>query len=300
MLSSFRAPGRAGALLLAQASDLTRRGKLDQAEKILSDLLAQNPRNAEVCNRLGGVFFLRHDLKQAKLLFRKAVKLEPNQAHFHANLGNVLAGQSLWKEAEKSYRTAMRLDPGDAGHVSGLASTMKKQGHYREAEILYQSALSMQPDDYEVNRNIAHLLLLLGRYREGWRQLESRWRLGTRPSEIAGMDKPLWDGSPLQGKTLLLHAEQGLGDSLQFARYIPLAVSSGARLIVRVQPELVKLLDIYSDVAEIGSLGGRLPEFDCHCPLMALPGRVFPDNPLAEYRPLSPEPTRAADLGEHR
>lgn len=130
---------------------------------------------------------------------------------------------------------------------------------------------ALQPDDVLAHFARSRLLLLRGEYAEGWREFEWRWRGGTAEKiKLRGFAAPQWHGEEVAGKTLLLHAEQGFGDTLQFCRYASL-VGATARVILEVQPSLVRLCSSLAGVFQVIARGEPLPAFDMHCPLMSLP-----------------------------
>ena len=142
---------------------------------------------------------------------------------------------------------------------------------HQDALASYGRALALQPDNADVHFNAALSLLTMGDYTRGLTEYEWRWKragMGARKD----LRKPLWLGeTPLAGKTILLHAEQGLGDTVMFARYAPLLARAGARVVLEVQPELKGLLAGLEGVAAVVARGEPLPPFDVHCPLTSLP-----------------------------
>ena len=117
-------------------------------------------------------------------------------------------------------------------------------------------------------------LLLQGRYAEGWQEYEWRWRKSDFTSPCRHTDIPLWDGSPLLGRTILLHAEQGFGDAIQFARYAPLVAQRGGTVVVECHPQLVQLIQTIDGIQTVVPFGAPLPPFNCQAPLLSLP-RIF-------------------------
>jgi tetratricopeptide (TPR) repeat protein len=144
-------------------------------------------------------------------------------------------------------------------------------GRHRDALASYGQALTLQPDNADVHFNEALALLTVGDYARGFEKYEWRWKrtgMNARPR----FRKPAWLGEyPLANKTILLHAEQGLGDTIQFIRYAPLLARAGAKIAIEVQPELKELLSNLEGVAAVVGQGETLPPFDVHCPLASLP-----------------------------
>ena len=145
-----------------------------------------------------------------------------------------------------------------------------RQGRYKEALANFDKAIANAPDDAFAFFNVAITKLLLGKYKEGWRLYEWRWRRKDLSSET--FSKPLWLGhESLTGKTILLHAEQGFGDTIQFCRYAALAAERGATVVLQVQESLASLISTLRHPCCVVPQGQSLPEFDFHCPLMSLP-----------------------------
>ena len=163
-----------------------------------------------------------------------------------------------------------------------------------EAEVCFRNSLRLRPSDAEAHLNLAYSLLTAGRLAEGWEHHEWRWKtviFGLRPSApLRGR------GADFLGRTILLRAEQGLGDTLQFCRYAPLIAAGGAKIVLEVQSPLVRLLSRLPDVMEVIAFGDPLPPFDLQCPLMSLPravGTTLETIPRASY--LEADPTLSAN-----
>jgi hypothetical protein len=136
----------------------------------------------------------------------------------------------------------------------------------------FDQAIAVDPECAKAHWNKSLVLLLAGRFSEGWSGYEWRWRIGIFVGKKPRFEQPAWRGTEhIAGKTILLHAEQGLGDTLQFCRYAKLVAAMGAKVVLEVQPPLVDLLRSLDSVGEVIALGGPLPHFDIHCPLLSLP-----------------------------
>jgi hypothetical protein len=146
-------------------------------------------------------------------------------------------------------------------------------GRSAEADASFREALRLQPDQADAHANRGMALLLAGQFEEGWREFEWRWKTAFMATRARNFAAPLWNGEAIGDRVLLLHAEQGLGDTLQFCRYAPL-ITGGARVVLEVQASLVRLLSRLPGVAQIVARGESLPPFDLHCPLLSLP-RAF-------------------------
>jgi tetratricopeptide (TPR) repeat protein len=208
---------------------------------------------------------------EAEASYREALRLRPDYPEAHNNQGNVLSDLGRLPEAEASYREAVRLLPDCPETHNNLGGALSDLGRPAEALACYERALAIRPDDVSAHFGRSRPLLLRGEYAEGWREFEWRWRGGTAEEiKLRGFAAPQWQGEDVAGKTLLLHAEQGFGDTLQFCRYASL-VGASARVILEVQPALVRLCSSLAGVAQVVARGEQLPAFDLHCPLMSLP-----------------------------
>lgn len=166
------------------------------------------------------------------------------------------------------------------------------QGRFAEALAVCQQALEKRPDFAPAHWNYSHPLLLLGRYEEGWREYEWRWQCPPLCDSRRDFSAPQWDGAPAPGRTILLHAEQGFGDAIQFVRYVPVVRehAGGARLILGCMPSLVRLLRESGEwgadiVADQGSGASSPPPFDLHIPLLSLPLALGMPEPLRMSAP---------------
>lgn len=244
--------------------------RLADAESCQQQALRLAPDYPEAHNNLGLAQYEQGRVAEAENSFRGALRLRPGYANAMTNLGTALQSLNRLDEAEACYRQALTLGARPAQVLNNLGLLLQERGRPEEAEAACRQSLAHAPGGADARTNLALILLLRGDYEEGWREYEARWEVGSMAAR--GFAQPRWSGDqPLQGKTILLHAEQGFGDTLQFCRYAPLVAQAGGRVVLEVQPALCRLLASLPGVAAIIPAGEALPAFDLHCPLMSLP-----------------------------
>ena len=183
----------------------------------------------------------------------------------------LLSGNHTAKAIE-CYAAAIALSPGYAHAYVGLGIAFSKTGEFAQALVQYDKAAALDPYLAEAHYNKALVLLLLGDFTQGWQLYEWRWRVPAFTSPRRCFTQPLWHGNEsLDGKTVLLHSEQGLGDTVQFSRYASAVASLGAKVVLELPSSLRQLLSRVQGVAQCALRGEALPAFDYHCPLMSLP-----------------------------
>lgn len=201
----------------------------------------------------------------------RAIELDPALPEAHSMAGNALQALGRYGESIERYETAIRLRPDSAVAYVALGDSMKALRRHDEAFRCYQAAQRLSPGQGEGAYFEAIARLRIGDYPEGWRKYEGRWRRERGP-RARNLPQPLWLGdAELAGKSILLHAEQGLGDTLQFARYAMMVAELGARVILEVAPDLVPLMTGLAGVEKVISSAETVQGFDYHCPLMSLP-----------------------------
>jgi tetratricopeptide (TPR) repeat protein len=243
--------------------------KLDRAKAHYRKALELKPDYADAYSNLGVLLRQMGDLEASAGSLAKALSLKPNSAGVLDNLGNTLRDQGHLVESEKCHRRAIELQPNSANAHSNLGYTLRKQGRLREARESMNQARALAPGEVEIRWNLSLLDLLEGKFAEGWKGYEIRHeRRENRPRSFA---KPMWRGQALSGARILLHSEQGLGDSIQFLRYVPLVEAAGGKVILNVPSTLRRLAGGVAGVERVTVEGATLPEFDWHCPLMSLP-----------------------------
>lgn len=220
------------------------------------------------CN-LSAVCYQQGLMETAIICARQAIALAPRYADAFCNLGNALLAQGAFRQAEAAYRAAIAGAPDLAAAHANLGAALRDMGRLAEAEHALRSALELAPQSAPAHFNLGLVLLSAGKWEEGWAEHEWRWHTGAMPA--LRFTVPQWEGEDPRGRTILLHAEQGLGDTLQFVRYAPLLAARGARVILQVQRPLVRLLKHLPGPSLVLAEDETPPEFALHCPLMSLP-----------------------------
>ncbi|MDR3438541.1 tetratricopeptide repeat protein [Telmatospirillum sp.] len=251
-----------------------RSGQLTEAAAWIIKAMVRNPAYPEAYNNLGIIRLEQGDLSQATDMFHRALVLKPDYSTALSNWGSTQGEQGHWNAAEAACRHAVSLEPGFAGAYSNLGVLKSETGFPAEAEVAFRTAILLSNDHAEAHYNLGTTLLSLGRYEEGWPEYE--WRLRGDNPEIKPRNfvQPAWTGEPPAGKTILLYAEQGLGDLLQFSRYATLLAAAGARVILETYGQLTRLLTTVPGVAQVVAKGSPLPDFDFHLSVMSAPYRL--------------------------
>jgi tetratricopeptide (TPR) repeat protein len=259
------------AQLLAHAAEHERAGRLEAAQSILAEILGEVPDHPEALHISGIVAFKGGHVAEAARLIERAIANNGVIALYHRNLCEVYRILGRYDEALAAGRRAVRLNPKDPHAYNNLGVA-----HYHRLELdaaiaCAERAIALDPGFAGAHFGMAEALLLRGDFAPGWEQYEWRFRLANAPRLMPPTDRPQWDGQPLTGGTLLLIADQGYGDAIQFARYIPwaaarcpdiaLACSAEIRAVVAQQPGIGALFDHWD----------RRPDFAAFCPLSGLP-----------------------------
>lgn len=243
------------------------RKKFDTAEGLYKQALEIKPDYTEAWCNLGSVYRKQNRCEDAIRCFRRALELAPDHADLRCNLGDALHGAGKVEEALEWYKRTLEVKPDHYKASNCMCNAYFDLGNLAESVVWCRRALEIKPDFGDALMNQCLLQLLVGDYANGWRNYEVRWKVYT-PRVF---QQPLWLGAPLKGARILLHAEQGLGDSLQFLRYVPLVQAAGGRVILDLPANLRRLAAQLPGLEALVNTGDPLPAFDCYCPLMSLP-----------------------------
>ena len=245
-----------------------------KAVDFLTKALQINPNYAEAYSIRGVALQELKRLDEAIASYDQAISINPNHADAYHNRGVALKELKRLNEAIASYDQAISINPNHAEAYSNRGIALIALNRLDEALASYDQAISIKPDYAEPYWNKSLALLLDGQFAQGWQEHEWRWKneMLSTYKEKRYFLQPLWLGAEtLKDKTILLYAEQGFGDTIQFCRYVPLVTQLGAKVILEVQRPLVKLLNNLEGVSSIIAKGDTLPAFDYQCPLLSLP-----------------------------
>ncbi len=247
-------------------------GKPAESLEFYQQALRLAPNHVEARNNLGVALQALGRVDQAEACLRDAIRRRPDFADAHSNLGNALQDRGLLDEAIACYRQAIRLKRDHIDAHNNLGNALRAQRRSAEAMECYDEALRIRPDHAQVHLSRALLRLQLGDFEPGWAEYE--WRLKCKDYAIPSYPRPLWDGSPVDGQTILIYGDHGLGDTLQFIRYAPLVQDRGGRVVVAVRKPLARILASCPGVEMVIPEGELLPDFAVYIPATSLP-RIF-------------------------
>jgi Flp pilus assembly protein TadD len=289
------------------ALQLHQDGKLDEAEALYRRILVSQPKYPDALNLLGALQHQKGRHRDAVELFGQAIDLAPSTAVFHFNLGMALAADHRPEQAAAAYRQSLRLNPDDASVHFSLGTLLQSQddlpaaiaslrtavklspqnpeawnalglaladaGKSDDALIPLRRGIELKPDYAEAHLNLGVTLLRLGDFQNGWPEYEWRWRIPHLYVSPLKFPTPPWEGEELHGKRIVLHAEQGFGDTIQFIRFAPLVAQRGGKVVYFGPPESFRVLQTAAGIDECVDWNKSLT-YDAHCPLLSLP-RIF-------------------------
>ncbi len=252
------------------ALTLEKQGQAAEADARFRRALSLAP-SALAWTGLGRLLRRKGLTAEAEQCLRSALALDENGAEALSELGFALLEMGKWDEARATARKALERAPDSAEAHRLLGGVLRESGDLKDAEACYRRCLELDRDNVEAHCELATLHLLTGRWRSGWRGLEWRQRRSGAPRPP--VEQPLWDGSPLEGKTILLWSGPEISDAIQFARYARLVKERGGRVILRAPEAIAGLLrSEHIGADRVASEGEPLPACDVHAPLISLPG----------------------------
>lgn len=246
-----------------------KQGREVEAEEIYRAAGRIKPDDFRIRTNLGLALMTQHRDEEAEVCFREALTIHPRVFHAQMSLGNVLSNRGEFEAATGWLESALAMCPDSVDALQNVAINLVRQGRWAESIAYYERAIAIRPDIPELRRNHGYALLATGQYERGWPEHE--WRLNCIPHPGVRINRTFWNGDDFAGQTILLHFEQGYGDTLQFVRYAPMVKRRGGRVVVLCQPALVRLLSRCEGVDLACDGIGFEPECHIQAPLMSLP-----------------------------
>ncbi len=260
-------------------------GQPDAAIKAYSAALRLRPDFAEAHFNLGNALQELGRREAAIGAYHEAIRLKPDMVEAHSNLGTALQDSRRLDDAVEAFGIALDIRRSQADRTQGqpgrqdladaycnLGKALKSLGRLDDAIAAYGDAIRQKPDHVDAHYNLSIAHLLRGDLEAGWQKYDLRWRAEVKRLAPRDFIEPQWRGEDLAGRTILLHAEQGYGDTLQFCRFAPMVAERGGRVLLEVPRPLHRLLSTLPGVDHLIVAGSPLPDFAVHCPLMSLPG----------------------------
>lgn len=246
--------------------------QLEKAEEAYRKALEIRPQYVEAIANLGDLLQTTGKLDEAKSLYQKARDQGDQSPEIFYNEGNLYLKLDEYERALACYEEAIRVRPTMHQPYSNRGVAYLAQGDVRRAMASYQKAIALKPDFVDAHWNRSLAWLVTGNYEQGWPEHEWRWKL--KKYYRRRFSQPLWEGERFEGKRLLIFVEQGLGDTMHFARYLPMVKALGGTVILEVQPPVETLMKVAPGVDEVVLQNKTLPEFDLQVPMICLP-RIF-------------------------
>ena len=253
-------------------------GRPEEAEAACREALRHKRNSAEAWQTLGHALGDQGRAAEAVAAYQEALRQNARLPDLHNSLGLALHDAARLEEAREALAEAARRAPGDALVEGNLAGVLKDLGRLEEAEALYRAILRRRPEDPTAHFNLGVLLLLAGRTAEAWPDWD--WRFRAEPAMARDIPGTPWMGEALAGRSLLVHAEQGIGDMIHFARFLPLLPRDGT-VVLEAHPPLLRLFSQLPGVARVVPLGEKPPACDMSVPMMSLPARLGLADPAA-------------------
>jgi len=245
-------------------------GRGDEAEGYYRRALQLEPDNDSIVNSLANLLWHQNSVDEAAQLYRRALELKPDSPRAWMNLGAVLTDLAQFDEATACIQESLRLQPDSHEAHTNLGATLARQGNWDEALASYECALRLKPDYAEARRNRALIWLARGDFERGWPEFE--WRLLCRSHFGLSPTCPRWTGEDLWGRTILLHCELGLGDTIQLIRLVSeVRKRNAGGVITIVSKPLGRLIATFPGIDFVAVEGSPLPRFDVHASLWSLP-----------------------------
>ena len=258
--------------MFQRAATSHRAGDMAAAVEAYGKSLLLNPKQPDVYNNMGVALRSLGKLEAAIACYRRALVLKPNNAGVYSNMGNALREIGRLETAMASHQQAVKLSPKSTEAYYNLGLVLRDLGQTDAALSCFDRALDLDETHVDCQWDRALTLLEMGDLKAGFEAYEWRWKLDRSPPRT--FDVPMWDGSELNGKTVLVHHEQGFGDMIQFARYLPMIKERGGQVVVETQPELARVFGTVKGIAKIYNRDQTPPKHDFYISMMSL-ARIF-------------------------
>lgn len=250
------------------------KGNAGLAAELIETAISLNGEAADYYANLAMVRRGLGDDAAAEEALRRAIDIDPGHARSHSNLAGVLRSRGDFGGALAAAETAVALNGEDAEAHNNLGNALKDGGRAVDAVASYRRAIAINPDFALAHWNLSLALASLGELQDAFNEMAWRWQWSGFPAPLRDFAAPAWRGEAIEGATILMHAEQGLGDAIHFVRYAALVRRRGARVIVEAPPALVPLIEAADLADQVIAAGDALPKFNVHAPFLDLP-RIF-------------------------
>jgi tetratricopeptide (TPR) repeat protein len=277
---------------IGRGAVLQESGRSEEALESYDRAIALLPHSAEAFSNRGNTLCTLRRFDEALASFDRAIALKPDYAEAYYNRGLVLAEIERFAEALACYERAIALKPDYAEAHDNRGNALLALNRPQEALANYEKAIALKPDFAEAIDNRGRCKLLLGRFADGWADYEQRWRKPRFASVRPPCEAPHWKGESIAGRSILVYFEQGLGDAIQFSRYLQLLAERGANVSFMAPPQLVRLLKTLPVPVRFVTALTREDRFDLQCPLMSLPHLMGVELAPMEGPYLSPDSER--------
>ena len=258
--------------LLLKGLALHRQGKLGDAKQIYERILQKQSNHFDALQLLGSIYNQIKLPEMSLKYFNKALKINKTNPAVYNNRGNAFQALNRFGDALKSYEEALKLKPDYAEAHNNLGKTLQELERFEDALKSYEEALKLNPDYAEATWNKSLLLILIGDYLDGWMLYESRLEKEDTKKDYPSYPQIAWRGQEnIQGKRILISSEQGLGDTIQFVRYLEKIHQLGAEIVLQVPTTLSNITGTIKAPVTVIDNKSKLPEFDAYCPLLSLP-----------------------------
>jgi Flp pilus assembly protein TadD len=244
-------------------------GRVDESVANYERALRLDPNLAEARNNLGLALATMGRSDEAIACYRRALQIKPRYPDAYNNLGNELQASGQHTEAVAAYRRGLEFDLCHADLHHNLGNALRAMGRLAEALAAYNCAVNIRPEHARYRLSRALALLEAGDFERGWPEYESRWECPE--CALPAFPQPVWNGDPLEGRTILLYADHGIGDTIQFIRFARRVKERGGAVIAACRRPLVRLLQRCPGVDQVVTEGDPLPQFDVYAPVMSLP-----------------------------